>query len=1084
MVLIVHIFSLILPSIHYANATYINLDGISGDFVINNDANLTSSVSVTLDMDIAWAMDMRFGDTPTARDAAAWQTYSTTDSFTLTGSGWIKTVYAAFRSASWDIVTVSDEIILSSVATLPFSGGLTLWLDASDAGTISDTGWNISAWNDKSWNGYNALQTNGWNQPTLITNEIDFNGSSDYLYLENLNYTNANPLDGLLVCSVFRTPNTAWGLADNWAFLDFDRSEWFNFYNRWDGIGFSYDAGWIQDMLVTGMWVNDNSLHVSCASYDNTLTNDTIITVDGVVELSENREANGSQIWVWQATRFGFVWDGSEANSENGTRNNVYYDGGMSEILYFDSAVSDTNRQDIECYLGAKWWVDVAGCSGIWNDPIATIEYSPEITTSSNVVATLINESEDITITNNGWSNEFIFTSNGSFTFSFEDSSGNTGSTTAIVDWIDPTGPALTHTGWVNEAPNITSHGGTGSVSLNIGSGATDITTISAIDTIYNIVWEYGSTTLSGNSWTPISSNQMCNQVTTVSHRWNVAGEIQRAPRVRNKSGTGFEVKVDNYLSNIGALSTQIDYITMTAGSYDFWDGLLVEAGTQNTAVVACNANNAPTPTGVTFSSSFNNAPAVMHTIASENDTNWVVSGVNGNTGNRWSEPTTAGMWVVLQRSFNSCTHGAEDLDYIAFEPGHYTLIDWSILDAAVSTDSIAAVTTTWNPINFTSAFESAPATVLVSQLWEDGWNGWYAQIHTGGWVTTNQVFTTIDEDGPWADRWHTNEVASSVAFDNTTGQFWETNTLTYSITGWADSSEFTINPTTGKLDFVSWNSPDAPDDANTDGIYEVEVSACDSHCNSLCDTQTILANVGDSIDPTISSTNFASGSLLPGWIHTIEITYEDNESGIDSSSATFTLHKWDGIWAFGPDISVTNISSSTIWWSGSTYTTSGLSFWKYQYRFEISDNFGNSSTQNIDFYIDEPEFIISTPEIDIWVLDMITNNFSPTAQITVRTVGANFNVFMNSDTDLVYSPETLQSFDGTTGFGYQLTPFSGSITAIWVNESIASQWASINTNWDKNEFIFDIQLGGIVDIEQAAGEYMWNMDFSINLTY
>lgn len=43
----------------------------------------------------------------------------------------------------------------------------------------------------------------------------------------------------------------------------------------------------------------------------------------------------------------------------------------------------------------------------------------------------------------------------------------------------------------------------------------------------------------------------MCSPAVVVSHRGDVNGEIQRAPRVRNKTGTGFEVKVDNYNSTI-----------------------------------------------------------------------------------------------------------------------------------------------------------------------------------------------------------------------------------------------------------------------------------------------------------------------------------------------------------------------------------------------------------------------------------------------------------------------------------------------------------------------------------------------------
>lgn len=155
----------------------------------------------------------------------------------------------------------------------------------------------------------------------------------------------------------------------------------------------------------------------------------------------------------------------------------------------------------------------------------------------------------------------------------------------------------------------------------------------------------------------------------------------------------------------------------MNAGSHDFGAGLLVEAGSQSTSPVACNASNNPTPQSVNFLSSFSLAPAVLHTISTENDSSWVVSGVNGDTGSRDSEPSATKMGTVLQRSFNSCTHASEDIDYFAFTSGNYTLLDGTVLDAVVSTDSIGSITTTGNPIDFSTTFSSFPQTVLVSQM-------------------------------------------------------------------------------------------------------------------------------------------------------------------------------------------------------------------------------------------------------------------------------------------------------------------------------------------------------------------------------
>ena len=53
--------------------------------------------------------------------------------------------------------------------------------------------------------------------------------------------------------------------------------------------------------------------------------------------------------------------------------------------------------------------------------PTANVVYDINTPTSGNVTATLTGESEPITITNNGGSNTYVFTSNDSFTFEFKD---------------------------------------------------------------------------------------------------------------------------------------------------------------------------------------------------------------------------------------------------------------------------------------------------------------------------------------------------------------------------------------------------------------------------------------------------------------------------------------------------------------------------------------------------------------------------------------------------------------------------------------------------------------------------------------
>ncbi len=86
--------------------------------------------------------------------------------------------------------------------------------------------------------------------------------------------------------------------------------------------------------------------------------------------------------------------------------------------------------------------------------PRASVSYDITENTNGNVIATLGNASEEITITNNDGNNTYTFTKNGEFTFEFVDKAGNTGTAKATVTWIDRTLPIATITYNTTELTN------------------------------------------------------------------------------------------------------------------------------------------------------------------------------------------------------------------------------------------------------------------------------------------------------------------------------------------------------------------------------------------------------------------------------------------------------------------------------------------------------------------------------------------------------------------------------------------------------------------------------------------------------
>lgn len=160
---------------------------------------------------------------------------------------------------------------------------------------------------------------------------VRFDGHNDYIAL-NKSYNTAASINQLSVEAWINT--TVGGVSDafgNWAIVDFDRSEYFNlFINANSGeVGFSTYAtsGGIDD-FYSGITVNDGNWHHIAAVYDGS---DKIIYVDGI-EVARRNNAHSGIALGSGALRYGFIGDGSEANTFNGGRNNRYYDGLVDEV--------------------------------------------------------------------------------------------------------------------------------------------------------------------------------------------------------------------------------------------------------------------------------------------------------------------------------------------------------------------------------------------------------------------------------------------------------------------------------------------------------------------------------------------------------------------------------------------------------------------------------------------------------------------------------------------------------------------------------------------------------------------------------
>lgn len=190
-----------------------------------------------------------------------------------------------------------------------------------------------------------------------------FNGTSHRMWIDTLKYGNNDKrIDEATIAAWVRTDyddasGNTWN-SNNWAILDFDRSEVFTFALTGGGyLSFSARTsnnggiGGTYHDIVGNTKVNDGHWHHVCITRS-TANQRIRMYIDG--KLDREWSANGNLGYMGRgSTRYGMIGDGSEKESPTDTTsgNNIYYEGDISAIwLYDEKEMSE--REVYDFYMG------------------------------------------------------------------------------------------------------------------------------------------------------------------------------------------------------------------------------------------------------------------------------------------------------------------------------------------------------------------------------------------------------------------------------------------------------------------------------------------------------------------------------------------------------------------------------------------------------------------------------------------------------------------------------------------------------------------------------------------------------------
>ncbi len=290
---------------------------------------------------------------------------------------------------------------------------------------------------------------------------------------------------------------------------------------------------------------------------------------------------------------------------------------------------------------------------------------------------------------------------------------------------------------------------------------------------------------------------------------------------------------------------------------------------------------------------------------------------------------------------------------------------------------------------------------------------------------------------------------------------------------------------------------------ADTDSIFATGATAYTGTYNTGAATWDFSINIADgqyvtfaktvstdTTPPVITSVNLASGTLMPLGTFSYSFSYADTGSSINTSSVTLGIYSWNtgsSTWN-ATNLAGTYMTPTTITSSTGAFQITNLPYGKYRFDMIVADTNGNTLTQSTTLFVDAIEWIISGPLYDIG--DSQTNILTfGTGEllITVKTVGAGFDLSMLRTQDLTLGSGSISVWNGTNGWGYDLyngVSYSGSLTAHGTSQTLASIAKNINQSGQKTTYIYRVKYGVLPTVNDADGSYTGKMQFGINLIY
>ena len=269
------------------------------------------------------------------------------------------------------IFQLDGDLSVSFVKTPKQLSGCILWLDAADASTLTTEGAGyVRYWSDKSNSG--VVATGGGltlaNEPLLISNSLNnlpsiyFDGADYFEIPNNAALQTQNEKTIFVVYKYTKVSNTNYGVLIQRGSGDANEEVRLVVVNSADWIYFDIGAGAGPYIQPTGQTANirDYAANIITATATRSAGSSTLKLY------SNGKDMGGSTLSPTLTPSVGsFVT--SIGKQIEGASNVNFFTGFISEVIVYNRCLSDTERKQIEQYLGSKWAIPLSLTTSVTN---------------------------------------------------------------------------------------------------------------------------------------------------------------------------------------------------------------------------------------------------------------------------------------------------------------------------------------------------------------------------------------------------------------------------------------------------------------------------------------------------------------------------------------------------------------------------------------------------------------------------------------------------------------------------------------------------------------------------------------------